>query len=153
MFFGWINEVEERANEMKSLQSQIRNLIAGFCGKFFLLRCLKGQMFIGKNERLQDLLGWILWKIQCNNCLFGNNSLHGAAFCKKSNGMWTQDVLYGLITHHSLTPFLPNRCSNNLSLTLQCLIQTLKCNWFKALKKLLWISSTLQSDYNLLKCL
>lgn len=67
---------------MKSLQSQIRNLIASFYGKFFLLRCLKGQVFIGKNERLQDLLGWILWKIQCNNCLFGNNSLHSAAFCK-----------------------------------------------------------------------
>lgn len=48
--------------------------------------------------------------------------------------MWTQDVLYGLITHHSLTPFLPNRSSNNLSLTSQYLIKSGKCNWFKALQ-------------------
>lgn len=27
-------------------------------------------MLIGKDERLQDLLGWISWKLQCNNCLF-----------------------------------------------------------------------------------
>lgn len=73
---------------MKSLQSQIRNLTVGFCDNFFsfLLRCLTGKVLICKDERLLDLLGWILWKIQCNNCLFGNNSLHSAAFCKNQMG-------------------------------------------------------------------
>lgn len=147
MFVGWMTEVE-RAYEMKKVQNW--NLTAGFCGKF-LFYCI----FSKTRCSVAKVKGYRIWDGFCGKfcaiiACFAI-AVYIVQLLQKSHGMWTGNITVWSNTSNSLTSLLPNRSSNNLPLILQCLIQTLKCKWFKALKNCyVWICSTFQIDYNLL---
>lgn len=122
MFAGWIKEMEERFNEMKTLRSLRQEifllLLKKLLARFFSTESSQRQDVYLQIEGLQDLFGYILWEVQCHNSLLCSGSLHSAPFCK--NCMGCAHKRLDLITHCSLTPLLPTRSSNTL--TLQCLI-------------------------------
>lgn len=56
----------------------------------FLLHLLKGKIFFCKDERLPALLGWIFWKILCNNCLSAIAASVGRLSAKVTRGVDTR---------------------------------------------------------------